>query len=125
MTTNSHLSESQRHTLAFALQEQLTALEHQKESFLQGMSQTEHTHQILLEEVDDAIQRAGAHEVEAIVSDIDSKEFDEVSNALQRIHDTDYGLCVDCRMAIPFERLKVEPQAQRCIACEISHERKN
>jgi RNA polymerase-binding transcription factor DksA len=32
-------------------------------------------------------------------------------------------LCVDCHGAIPFERLRLEPQALRCVACQSFNER--
>jgi RNA polymerase-binding transcription factor DksA len=122
MSSQSHLSESQRHELALALHAKLFALERKSASNLEGMSQTEHAQLSLQEDADDATQLAGVHEVEGIVLDIDSDEFDAVNSALQRIQGKNYGLCVDCNMAIPFERLSVEPQAQRCISCEILHE---
>jgi len=78
----------------------------------------------LLQDADDARQQAGEHEVEGIVSDLDSNEFKALSDALQRIHRADYGLCVDCQVGIPFDRLQVEPQALRCAPCQARHERK-
>ena len=77
----------------------------------------------LLQDADDARQRAGEHEVEGIISDVDSNEFKALSEALQRVHRSDYGLCVDCQAAIPFDRLQVEPQALRCLPCQARHER--
>ena len=32
------------------------------------------------------------------------------------------GVCTDCAEDIPFDRLKVEPWALRCVACEARHE---
>lgn len=51
-----------------------------------------------------------------------AKKFDAVLSALQRIHDKEYGLCIDCIAAIPFKRLCAEPHALRCAACKSRHE---
>jgi len=111
MTSHSHLSESQRKTLVASLQEQLLLLEQQKERNLQGLSLAEHAAQTKSLDADDKTQRAGDHEVEETVLEIDHHEFEAVTNALQRIHGKDYGMCVDCHENIPIERLTVEPQA--------------
>lgn len=123
MSTNTPLSQDQRVELASRLQSRFTDMELQRESHLQGLSPAESARQTLLQDADDATQRAGAHEVEGSVSDIDSAEFEAVRGALKRIHGAGYGLCIDCRERIPFERLRVEPQALRCVACETLHER--
>jgi RNA polymerase-binding transcription factor DksA len=123
MPSTSQLSQDQRIVLADLLQSQLAGLEQTRASQLQGQMQVESARQTLLQDADDASQRAGEHEVEGIVSDIDSGEFNEIRNALQRIHGDGYGICVDCHVAIPFERLLLEPQALRCVSCEAHHER--
>ena len=76
----------------------------------------------LVQDRDDAPQHASDRHVEIALSQIDLQELAAVRNARQRIHDEDYGLCVDCTHAIPFARLKVEPQAQRCVVCESIYE---
>ena len=111
--------------LANLLQSRLVDLERERESQLQVHSQVESARETLLQDADDASQRSGEHEVEGIVSDIDSGEFNAVSDAVQRVHRADYGLCIDCRVAIPFDRLRLEPQALRCAACQTLHERKS
>ena len=100
----------------------MDSFERDRASQLDGLSQAESARQTLLQDADDASQRAGEHEVEGLVSDIESGEFNEVRNALQRIHGANYGLCVDCQVDIPFDRLRIEPQALRCIACQTLYE---
>ena len=34
-----------------------------------------------------------------------------------------YGECVDCGQAIPVERLKAQPTALRCVACQTAYEK--
>jgi len=50
------------------------------------------------------------------------QELDQVSSALQRLQDPDFGFCKQCGVQIPFDRLKIEPQALRCVACESAAE---
>jgi DnaK suppressor protein len=106
------------------MQVRLLDLEGVRASQLHDLSQVDAARETLLQDSDDARQRAGAHEVEGIVGDIDSSEFKAISNALQRVHRADYGICVDCRETIPFNRLQLEPQALRCAACQTLHERR-
>ena len=123
MTTTSHLSHDQRAVLAKLLQSRLESLEREALTHLHDQTQVESARQTLLQDADDARQRSGEHEVEGLVSDIDSSEFNSISDALQRVHRADYGLCIDCQSPIPFDRLRVEPQALRCAGCQTRYER--
>lgn len=121
----SHLTEDQRGVLQKALWVQLDAMERDSQVRLRGETQAEHAHEVSQQDPDDATQRAGAHEVEDGVADIDSAEFEALRSALRRIHGPSYGVCADCGEPIPFERLVLEPQAMRCEACAALHERRN
>lgn len=123
MPSTSHLSQDQRVALTDLLQSRLSSL--RRKSQRQGLSQVDSARQALIQDADDARQRAGEHEVEGIVSDMDSSEFNEIQLALQRIHSAAYGVCIDCQAAIPFDRLRLEPQAVRCVICQTLHERKS
>ena len=125
MLSTAPLSQEQRVVLAALLQSRLAGFERDRASHLHGLTQAESARQTLLQDADDASQRAGEHEVQGIVAGIDSGEFNEIRGALQRIHSAGYGLCIDCQTAIPFERLRLEPQALRCAACQTLHERKS
>jgi len=41
----------------------------------------------------------------------------QVLEALERIDNGTYGVCVRCRGAIPFERLEVIPETATCVGC--------
>ncbi len=123
MPSTTPLSQDQRAALAVLLQSRLAGLESDRASQLQGLTRVESARRTLLQDADDASQRAGEHEVEGIVADIDSDEFNAVLDALQRIHGAGYGLCVDCEADIPFDRLRIEPQTLRCAPCQTLHER--
>ncbi|OGA57144.1 MAG: hypothetical protein A3G81_17560 [Betaproteobacteria bacterium RIFCSPLOWO2_12_FULL_65_14] len=53
----------------------------------------------------------------------DLGELRELEAARRRIADGAYGLCVDCGADIPFERLRAQPGAARCLACQQRHEK--
>jgi DnaK suppressor protein len=118
MPSTATLTPDQRSALLQLLQTRLSGLERDRGAQLQGLTQAEAARQTLLQDADDAAQRASAHEVEAIVSDLDSAEYEQTRLALQRIHGATYGRCADCAAAIPFARLQIEPQALRCTACQ-------
>lgn len=42
--------------------------------------------------------------------------------AMMRLKRGDYGTCLDCGDAIPYERLKVYPVAKRCQLCQTRYE---
>jgi len=48
----------------------------------------------------------------------DARELRALEAALERMSKGEYGNCADCAEPIAFERLKVEPGATRCIACQ-------
>jgi DnaK suppressor protein len=122
MLSTAHPSTTQRAVLTDLLYARLTALEQAREAEFQGLSQAESARETLLQDADDAAQRASAYEVDATVSDLASDEYDAISNALQRVAGDGYGMCSDCQTAIPFERLRIEPQAVRCAPCQTLHE---
>lgn len=42
----------------------------------------------------------------------------QVNEALDRIEDGNYGLCVSCKKSIPASRLKAIPHARTCLKCQ-------
>jgi DnaK suppressor protein len=42
----------------------------------------------------------------------------ETAQALRRMSEGTYGMCRDCRKAIPLGRLRTTPQAAHCVPCE-------
>jgi DnaK suppressor protein len=53
----------------------------------------------------------------------DLQELSEIDAARERIADGRYGECIDCGQPIALERLKAQPTAQRCIACQAAYEK--
>ena len=66
-----------------------------------------------------------------LIADLDNADLTRDLNELRAIdaalirmgNGKSYGRCADCGLEIPFERLKAEPAALRCIECQSVHER--
>ena len=58
------------------------------------------------------------------LADIDRhvKEIRQVEAAQNRIEAGNYGICIDCGVAIPPPRLEANPAAARCIGCQTLYE---
>lgn len=62
-------------------------------------------------------------EVDLALTDRERLDLAQVSEALKRLEgEDDFGICVDCGADIAYERLRVRPQALRCVVCEGRHE---
>ena len=48
----------------------------------------------------------------------------QVNEALERMDEGKYGLCVECDGQINAERLVIQPFATRCLGCQDRHDRK-
>lgn len=53
----------------------------------------------------------------------DQEELLAIEQARSRMLADEYGDCIECGLEIPFERLEVQPSAQRCIPCQSAWER--
>lgn len=118
------LTSKQIQLLEAELKSRQQQLDGQVADHQQGRSRVEHAREVLEQDGDDAPQRDADREVSLARSDRELAELGQVSQALQRIHHADYGLCRDCGEYIPFERLMLEPWAQRCVACAAEAEGK-
>jgi len=118
----SHLTTGQRALLQTELELRQRQLTRQIDVHQEGHTRMEHARDVLAQDYDDAPQRAMDREVDMALSDIDIQELAAIEGALKRVHDDDFGICVGCGEGIPYDRLKVEPQALRCVACEARRE---
>lgn len=53
----------------------------------------------------------------------DLAELKQVQHAYARIDNGTYGECSNCGLDIPYERLQVQPTAERCAPCQGQHEK--
>ena len=119
---STHLSADQKAQLEAALTLRQHELERTLAGHLQGRTRVEQAREALLSDAGDAPQRDSDREVDLARSDREIDELGRVSRALSRIREPGYGFCTHCGEAIPFDRLRLEPQALRCVACAALHE---
>jgi len=81
-------------------------------------------------EVAGEVHDLGDESLADLVADLDSAEVTrdlaevrQLEAARERISDGTYGVCADCGSDIPVERLRAQPAALRCIACQERHEK--
>ncbi len=116
------LTSGQRALLEAALTQRQHQLDRQLAEHHSGLSRAEHAREVLLQDGDDAPQREAEREMDMALSDLEIRELGQVSQALSRLKGEGYGQCADCGSGIPFDRLKAEPWALRCVACEGARE---
>lgn len=120
---STHLSAHDLQQLQASLQARRSSLNSQRAAHLGGHSRAEHARELLLQDGDDATQRDAEREVDFARTDRDVVAIAEIDRALQRLAADRYGDCQACGDAIPLARLKLAPQATRCVACEALQER--
>jgi DnaK suppressor protein len=69
------------------------------------------------------VQRNVAREVDQALTNIDVTDLARIDRALKAMADGGYGQCGECGCDIPFERLKIEPQTEHCVACKERREK--
>lgn len=118
-----HLTTGQRALLESELRSRQRELDRQLAEHQGGLSRVEHARERLQEDSDDISHREADREMDMALNDREVAELGAVSAALRRLAEGGYGVCADCEEAIAFDRLKAEPWALRCIACETRRER--
>lgn len=117
------LTSGQRALLQAELEQRQRALLSQLEAHRRGRTAAERAHDMLTQDGDDAPQRLPEREIAMALTEREQRELDAVSAAMDRMGRDAYGSCADCGVDIPFDRLKAEPWALRCVACESQRER--
>jgi DnaK suppressor protein len=74
------------------------------------------------DEVDAALETA-AGEASSQLAEVESRELQEIDNALSRIAEGNYGKCESCEKSIAPPRLTALPYATLCIKCAREEER--
>lgn len=116
------LTPAQRQQLQDELTQRQHSLTHQLDDQLSGQTRVEFARDLLEQDGDDAPQRDADREVALARADQTQTELGQVNRALQRLAAPDFGVCGDCGEAIHFDRLRLEPWAERCVACETARE---
>ncbi|MGC4404275.1 TraR/DksA family transcriptional regulator [Methyloversatilis sp. MC4-4] len=64
-------------------------------------------------------------QVAALAEMRDVRALRDIELARERIDAGLAGVCVDCELPIPFERLRLQPAAVRCVECQEALERRS
>ena len=68
------------------------------------------------------VQLAGQREFAAYVLEREAKSLMQISAALKRIDDGEFGVCLDCEEPISPKRLTAVPWAGYCLRCQEMHD---
>ena len=71
---------------------------------------------------DDQAQILSERAIEFALNEHELVELQAIEDALKRIEEGVYGLCLACGVPIPHERLHAAPQALRCVDCQTTFE---
>jgi DnaK suppressor protein len=118
-----HLTPEQRALLEATLVQRQHQLDRRLAEHNEGLSRADHAREVLEQDTREAPQREEEREIDMALSDMELRELGAVSAALRRLQDDTFGRCSDCSVEIPFDRLRAEPWAQRCVQCEETRER--
>ncbi len=100
-------------TLRAEIRETLLRSEHEHHKDLAGM----------VSDIGDESVANVLTDLDIAAVDRDVGELREVESALARLRWNAYGACVDCGEPIGYARLKAQPSAARCMACQERNER--
>jgi DnaK suppressor protein len=92
----------------------------------------EHLHKLSTEKVSDEQGKdpgdqalsATMENLRSSLQDTELQEYKRIKQALAKIEDGTYGICIDCGSDISEKRLKWHPNAARCLACQEAFEDK-
>ena len=73
-------------------------------------------------EQDSSAQLQTGRETEMALDAHEISELQEIDDALARLHQGEYGDCIDCGQSIAAARLQAQPSAARCLPCQNRHE---
>ncbi len=120
-----HLTTRQLGTLSEMLKKDLRELVNEIEEELAGSE-----YEGYLERMMDGQELADQAVINSLY-DIDLAEIDrhinevrDVEAALLRLKSGRFGVCIECRDPIGYERLHAYPIAKRCYACQLDYERR-
>lgn len=71
----------------------------------------------------DQIQATASRDVGLATRELLLERVNRLSAALDRLHEGEYGVCVECREPIVSARLAAVPEVQTCLRCQVGLER--
>jgi RNA polymerase-binding protein DksA len=67
---------------------------------------------------DDRAHNYAARERRLALQDMDAQKVEQIQQALERLANGAYGVCISCGEAIPQGRLEIIPYAAHCVVCQ-------
>lgn len=71
-----------------------------------------------IQDVGDQALSSSMETLKISLQDAELEEYNRIVKALQMIDEGSYGICVDCGQPISEKRLKLYPNATRCLKCQ-------
>ncbi len=99
-------------------------LQSRKIELEQGLA-TSYTEKFSDDQVQDPGDQALTSTMESLKSSLQNAhidEFNRINKALKMIEEGTYGICADCELPISERRLKLYPDATRCLSCQEAFE---
>ncbi len=119
------LTQTQRSKLERKLDRQYKALLEEVRDALEKSENQQYVELIDRAPADSADQATGDALADLNLAIIDRHvgEIRDIDATRARVADGSFGICIDCRGDIGFERLLAYPTAKRCYACQRQHEK--
>jgi RNA polymerase-binding transcription factor DksA len=118
------LSAAQRAQLVAQLTQRQNELDAQVAEHHSGRSRAELAADWMSAQAEEASRHSADREVDLAMADRELFDLGQVSLALRRSREADFGQCGECGEPIAFARLQLEPWALRCVRCEAALESK-
>ena len=122
MAITTALSDAQLRALRQQLEERSEALVAQLHEVAETLPDTPTLTRTNVEDEAEQGERRTSAALRGAEQDRDAAELRDIRAALTRMDEGSYGICADCGTDIPLARLKVQPAALRCIACQERYE---
>lgn len=71
-----------------------------------------------IQDIGDQALSSSMETLKISLQDAELEEYNRIVKALQMIDEGTYGICVDCGQPISEKRLKLYPNATRCLKCQ-------
>jgi DnaK suppressor protein len=94
-----------------------------KEIKLKAQSESDDPVKTEVGDIYDLASNERDRELNLLISDRDREKLLQIEDAIKRIDDGSYGICVECESPIPKERLLIMPFARLCVNCQAEIER--
>ncbi|MBN8506029.1 MAG: TraR/DksA family transcriptional regulator [Burkholderiales bacterium] len=112
------LTAGQRAQIEALLLQQQDAVERAMRAQQGGAGRVEFASQLLSDDPDAPREHEGERELQLERADHLADAQRQIGDALLRLRADDYGACSDCGATIPFDRLRAQPVATRCVNCQ-------